>query len=63
MRNKHYEIARVLIDGGIDLHKVYNEIEWKYTIGDLAVLYGNQELIELIKKKNGTFLGNPIPNR
>lgn len=52
---KNYEIARVLIEGGTDLHKRYISGDLMYTVGDMAMLAKDQEMIELIRRMNGSF--------
>lgn len=56
MVNGHDEIARVLIEAGTDLHRLYPLQGGRTgTVGDLAVLAGKKELIELIRRRNGIF--------
>ena len=56
MGNGHDEVARVLIEAGTDLHRRYPFQGGKSgTVGDLAVLAGRQELVELIRRRGGTF--------
>ena len=49
------DIARVLVEGGTNLHKRYSFGDRMRTIGDMAVLARKQELVELIRQRGGTF--------
>ncbi len=56
MVSGHDEVARVLIEAGTDLHRRYPFEDGRTgTVGDLAVFTGRQELIELIRRRGGTF--------
>lgn len=56
MVNGHDAVARLLIEAGTDLHRRYPFQNGRSgTVGDLAVLAGKQELIELIRQRGGTF--------
>lgn len=61
MVNGHDEIARLLIEAGTDLHRLYPLQGGRTgTVGDLAVLAGKKELIKLIQRRNGTFTAGNI---
>jgi len=49
------DIARVLIEGGSNLHKRYYFGGDMRTVGDMAVHARKQELVELIRQRDGTF--------
>ena len=49
------EIARVLVEGGMDLHKRYRFGKHMRTVGDMAVIAGKGELAELIRRRGGSF--------
>ena len=49
------DIARVLVEGGTNLHKRYYFGDRMRTVGDMAVLAHKQELVELIRQRGGTF--------
>jgi len=51
----HDDIARVLIEGGTNLHKRYDYGGGMHTVGDMAVHARKQELVELIRQRGGTF--------
>ncbi len=51
----HDEIARVLIEGGTNLHRRYIFHDRARTAGDMAVDARKQELVELIRQRGGTF--------
>ena len=56
MVNGHDDVARVLIEAGTDLHQRYPLQSGKTaTVGDLAILAGKQELVDLIRRRGGTF--------
>lgn len=55
LANKHDEIARVLIEGGTDLHRRYPIGNRTGTVGDMVVLAKKQELIDLIRERGGAF--------
>ena len=56
MVNGHDEISRVLLDAGTDLHQRYPLQSGKTaTVGDLAVFADKQELVDLIRRRGGTF--------
>jgi ankyrin repeat protein len=55
MVNGHDEIARLLIEAGTDLHRRYPLQGRTGTVGDFAVLAGKQELVELIRRRGGSF--------
>lgn len=56
MANGHDEVARMLIEAGTDLHRRYPFQGGRSgTVGDLAVLAGRTELVELIRRRGGTF--------
>ena len=57
----HDEIARVLIEAGTDLHRGYPLQGGTGTVGDFAVLAGRQELVELIRRRGGTFAPQGAP--
>lgn len=50
-----YDIARALIEGGTDLRRRYPLGQGAGTVGDMAVLSGRQDLVELIRERGGTF--------
>ena len=53
----HDEVARLLIESGTDLHRRYPLLRGREgTVGDLAVLAGRRDLVELIRQRGGTFL-------
>jgi hypothetical protein len=49
------EIARVLIEGGTDLSRQYISENRRLTVGDIAMLARKPELVELIRRRGGTF--------
>ncbi len=49
------DIARVLVEGGTNLHKQYRYGESMRTVGDMAVIARKPELVELIRQRGGTF--------
>ncbi len=49
------DIARVLVEGGTNLHKQYRYGENMRTVGDMAVLARKPELVELIRQRGGIF--------
>lgn len=55
LAKKHDEVARVLIEGGTNLHRRYSIGDRTGTVGDMAVLAKKRELTELIREKGGTF--------
>lgn len=56
MVNGHDEIARLLLDAGTDLHKLYPLQSGKTaTVGDLAIFADKKDLAYLIRSRGGTF--------
>lgn len=49
------EIARVLIEAGTDLSRQYITVKGRLTVGDIALLARKPELVDLIRKRGGTF--------
>jgi len=49
------EIARVLIEAGTDLNCQYITVKGRLTVGDIALLAKKLELVELIRRRGGTF--------
>lgn len=49
------DIARVLVEGGTNLHKQYRCEDRIRTVGDIAVRARKPELVELIRQRGGTF--------
>ena len=49
------DIARVLVEGGTNLHKRYSFGGGMRTVGDMAVHARKQELVEFIRQRGGTF--------
>ena len=53
--NGHDEIARLLIESGCDIRRVYVQGDVQFTVGDLAVAAKKPALVELIRKHRGVF--------
>lgn len=53
LAEKHYEIARALIEGGTDLRRRYAVGNGTGTVGDMAALARRQDLVELVRKRGG----------
>lgn len=49
------EIARVLVEGGTNLHRQYRCEDRMRTVGDIAVRARKPELVQLILQRGGTF--------
>jgi len=49
------EIARVLIEAGTNLNRQYISENRRLTVGDIALLARKPELVELIRRRGGTF--------
>ena len=49
------EIARVLIEGGTDLHRRYIAEHHQLTVGDMAVMARRPALVDLIRQRGGSF--------
>ncbi|OGP87197.1 MAG: hypothetical protein A2156_08075 [Deltaproteobacteria bacterium RBG_16_48_10] len=49
------EIARVLIEAGTNLNRQYITENRRLTVGDMALLARKPELVELIRRRGGTF--------
>jgi hypothetical protein len=56
LAKKRYDIARALVEGGADLKRVYQEGDFTYTLGDMAVLAKQQDLADSIRSRGGRFL-------
>lgn len=55
LAKKRYDIARVLIEGGTDLHRRYPIGSRTGTVGDMAVLAKQQDLADIIRERGGSF--------
>jgi hypothetical protein len=55
----HDDIARLLIESGCDLKRVYVEGDFKYTVGDITVLAKKPELTDLVRSRGGSFTKSP----
>lgn len=53
LAQKHYDVARVLIESKCDLKRLYKEPDGSYTIGDYTILAGRPELTELVRSRGG----------
>lgn len=49
------DIARALIEGGTNLDRRYTAGERTITVGDMALLAGKPEIVELIRQRGGIF--------
>lgn len=49
------DIARVLIEGGTDLHRRYLTEKRQLTVGDMAVLARKPALVDLVRRRGGSF--------
>jgi hypothetical protein len=59
LMKKHYEIARVLIESKCDLKRLYIHGNDQFTVGDLTVMARKPELIDLVRRRGGSFTISP----
>ncbi|MFZ5571065.1 MAG: ankyrin repeat domain-containing protein [Thermodesulfobacteriota bacterium] len=55
--NGRDEIARVLVESGCDIKRLYTQGGTTFTVGDLAVAARRPELAALIRRRGGVFTG------
>lgn len=56
---KHYQVARVLLESKCDLKRVYVNGDTRFTVGDMTVMARRPDLTALVRRRGGSFTQSP----